>query len=202
MGRLATLVILCLMAATLCGCQGNKNASNATTSPPNARGEEAVKVIVEGGGQFPESLVGTWRAPDEGWEFVFEPNGTISSAVISLGRVRIKPGQTTTVPTITGGQGVFKAGQWSVHYVPVTRELTVKIVLESLRIEMGDNILEGKSTDVFVGTVSQTADAWQTEKTSFPQYTAHTAEHPTFELSADPVYGDVETITFEKVLNR
>ncbi|MCX5637649.1 MAG: hypothetical protein NTX52_08155 [Planctomycetota bacterium] len=158
-----------------------------------------VEVIIEGNGQFPEFLAGTWRADNEGWEFVFEPDGSISSAVISLGRIRIKPGEVTEVPMIKGGKGVFKPGEWTVHYNPSSRELTVKISLKDFRIQVEDNVLEGKVTDVFVGQISKGGNIWQADWTSFPDYIANTPENPNFKLVADPNYGVETPLTFEKV---
>lgn len=158
-----------------------------------------VKVIIEGDGQFPEFLVGTWKANTHGWEIVFEPDGTISSAVISLGRVRMKPGEVTTVPMKMDGKGVFEPGPWLVHYVPDKRELTVVISLRNLYVEVGDNVLEGNSKDVLAGTISQHGDIWQADWTSFPKYTAHTDVYSNFDLSEDPNYGITNALIFEKV---
>ena len=58
--------------------------------------------IIDGDGRFPSFIAGTWRADRGGWEIVFEPDGKISSAVVSLGRVRIRPGQVTTTAEIKG----------------------------------------------------------------------------------------------------
>jgi len=159
----------------------------------------SVEVLIDGNGQFPEFLVGTWKNDEHGWEFVFEPDGSISSAVISLGRVRIKPGEVTTVPMIKDGKGVFKPGEWTVHYNPASRELTVKISLKDFRVQVEDNVLEGKVTDVFVGQISKDGNTWPADWTSFPDYTAHTPENPNFKMAADPNYGVENPLTFEKV---
>ena len=53
--------------------------------------ETGVIVDVQGGGRFPSALAGTWKAEGHGWEFVFEPDGTISSAVIDEGMIRVTP---------------------------------------------------------------------------------------------------------------
>lgn len=159
-----------------------------------------VKVVVEGGREFPDFLVGRWVADQHGWEIVLARDGRISSAVISLGRVRVTPGQTTTVPTKSGNEAIFTAGLWLVHYEPDTRTLTVKIVMDHVRVEMAGNILEGSSTDVFAGPVSPAGDTWQTEWTTFTRYTAHTPESTSFDMSTDPVYGETEPLLFHKTL--
>lgn len=157
-----------------------------------------VRVIVEGGGRFPASLAGLWKARQHGWELHLEPDGRISSAILSLGRVRVIPGQTTTMPTRSGDQAVFTPGLWTVHYLPRTRELTVRITMDHVRVEMAGNILEGSSTDVFVGPVDPTERLWQTQWTTFTRYAAHTPENKSFDLSTDPAEGETRPLIFEK----
>ncbi|MHC4098864.1 MAG: hypothetical protein ACYSU3_22755 [Planctomycetota bacterium] len=64
MQRLLVLLFCGLSVFQLGGCQGPKSD---------------VDVIIEGSGEFPEFLVGGWKADKDGWEFVFEPDGTISN---------------------------------------------------------------------------------------------------------------------------
>jgi len=175
--------------AQLSGCQ----------SPD--RDKSGVEVIVEGGGEFPEFLVGTWQAEGEsGWEFSFEPDGTISSVIhATAGRVRLKPGETTVLPTITGGKGIYEPGEWLVHYIPADRELTVKISLSNFYTELGNDILEGQNADVFVGEIDEEGNIWETNWTSFFDYTAHTAKNPNFKMSSDPNYGHRKNLVFKKV---
>ena len=157
-----------------------------------------MKVIVEGGGRFPTSLAGRWQANQHGWEFEFEPDGRIASATLSLGRVRIVPGKTTTMPTKSGRQAVFTPGPWTVHYIPSTRELTVEIIMDHVRVEMGGNILEGSSTDTFVGPVSASNRTWQVQWTTFTRYLAHRPDGASVNLSTDPTYGETKSLIFEK----
>ena len=184
MKQLLVLFGCCVILSGLAGCQ---NANRG------------VEVIIEGGGEFPEFLVGRWKADKHGWEFVFEPDGAISSAVISLGRVRIRPGEITTVPMKMGGKGVFEPGEWMVYYAPAGRELTVKISLKNFYMELGEDVLEGKSTDIFAGPISQDGKVWLADWTSFPDYTAHTAKYPNFKMSGDPNQGVTDSLIFEKV---
>ena len=181
------LVVFAGCAVVLAGLVGCQNANSG------------VEVIIEGGGEFPEFLVGGWKADKDGWELVFEPDGRLSSAVVSLGRVRLKPGEVTTVPMKMGGKGIYEAGEWLVHYIPAGRELMVRISLKNLYLEMGENVLEGKSTDVFAGPISQNGKVWQVEWTSFPDYVARTAKHPNFPMFEKTDYGFSKTLIFEKV---
>ncbi len=167
---------------------------------PLEQPSRSVTVIVEGGGVFPPSLAGRWQADQHGWEFVVEPDGRISAAVISLGRVRVVPGRTTTVPTTSGGQAVFTPGDWTIHYIPATRELTVKIAMAHVRVEMGGNIVEGSSTDVFEGPVAPAGDTWQVQWTMFTKYAGRTPGGASRDLSTDPVYGETKSLTFTRVV--
>lgn len=168
--RVLLLIPLCCYLSTIAGCQ-------------NA--DSGVNVTIEGGGEFPKSLVGRWKADKNRWEFVFEPDGTISSAVIDSGFITVIPSKgVATIPTRMGGKAVYKLGQWTVQYSPKTRELAVEIVVDHLHIDMGPDWLEGTTRDWFVGTVSEDWQEWQARWISFPKYIAYTPEPG--ELPVDP----------------
>jgi hypothetical protein len=186
--KCACVLALGLWAILIGGC-----------SHPLAGQADPVKVVVEGGGEFPIFLAGRWQAEQHGWEFQFESDGRISSAIISLGRVRVVPGKTTTIPTKSGDQAVFTPGVWLVHYAPSTTELTVKITMDHVRVEMAGNIVEGSSTDTFVGPITSTGQTWQAQWTTFTRYVAHAPENASFDLSTDPTDGETKPLTFQKV---
>ena len=172
----------------LTGCQGASDSD--------------VGVSIEKKSDFPQFLVGTWKANKDNWEFVFEPDGTISSAVIDLGATRIKPGQITTIPLKAGGKGVFEAGECIVDYDSAERVLTVRLSLENFRMEMGPSALEGSSMNIFVGRIDDdSSNIWYADWTGMPDYTIHTPERPNFKLSTDEekTYGRQATLIFEKV---
>ena len=175
---------VCILLILFLGnCQGHKNY---------------VEVIIQGGEQFPDFLVGTWKADKGGWEIVFEPDGTISSAVISLGLVRIKPGQITTIPMKLGGKGIFKPGIWTVRYLSKQRELIVEIAIENFHTELGDEIVRGSTRDFFVGPVSQDGTLWWVERYSFPEYIVDTDTYHDYKLPFDPNDNPKESLIFEK----
>jgi len=149
--------------------------------------------------QFPAFLVGRWKADKGGWEFVFEPDGTISSAVVSLGRVTMKPGQVTTTPMKLGGKGVFEPGQWTVQYTPEPRELLVEIAIDHFRVERGDNVVQGQSRDFFIGPVSEDGQMWWADRFSFPEYIVDTKKHPNYKLPFDPNDNPQDSLIFQKV---
>ena len=187
MRRFFVVMLCCLSASWLGGCKSQGSA------------EPVVEVTIDGNGLFPDFLVGQWKADRGGWELVFEPDGTISSAVVSLGRIMLKPGRTTTVPMQMGGQGVFKPGRWTVQYSHEQRELIVEIVIESFYVELGENVLRGRTRDFFVGSVSQDGQLWPVERISFPEYIADTKKNPNYRLPFDPNDNARESLLFQKV---
>ena len=161
--------------------------------------QKPVEVIVDGNGQFPGFLVGKWQAEQGGWEFVFEPDGQISSAVVSIGRVTMKPGQTTTVPMRFGKRGVFESGIWTVQYLQEQRKLIVEISIDYFHAELGGNTIEGKTRDFFVGTISPDGSIWWTERYSYPEYTVTTQTYQNYTLPIDPNDNPKESVLFEKI---
>ncbi len=188
MRHVAVLSLALAGFVVLSGCEG---ASRAKSS--------AVSVLVEGNATFPSALAGRWKADRDGWEFVIDADGRIQSAVLSLGRVRVTPGQETTLPTRGGGESLFEPGQWTVHYAPQTEQLTIVIAMEHIRVDMGGTILEGKSTDTFAGAVSPADGVWQVQWTAFSDYTAQTPDGTTMDLSTNRTYGETKALTFQKV---
>ena len=166
----------------------------------SAGNKSGVEVVIDGDGRFPAFLVGRWQADKGGWEIVLEPDGTISSAVISLGRVRMKPGQVTTVPMVLGGKGVFEPGQWTVQYSQERRELIVEIVIAHFRTELGDSVLQGQTRDFFIGQVSADGRLWWADRFSYPKYIADTKKHSNYELPSDPNDNPKGSLVFQKVI--
>lgn len=183
--KVLVLVLLAYSLSVITGCQG-----------PSVN-KSGVEVIIEGGGEFPQFLVGRWKSRDYAWQFVFEPNGAISSAAINMGEVEITAGQTATFSTESGGNAVFKPGLWTVRYDSQFRELTVEIVMNYIRLERGPNVLEGKERDLFTGEISQDGNSWQADWFSFPDYMAYTSQ--TQRLTVPPERSFIGTVTFEKL---
>ncbi|HIJ71953.1 MAG TPA: hypothetical protein HPP87_11415 [Planctomycetes bacterium] len=129
-----------------------------------------LEVVVEDGAEFPEFLVGKWEADKDGWAFIFEPDGKIFVARISMGRTEIVPGKVKILPTHGGGQATYVPGDWSVIYSPAYRELTVDLVMNFVRVEMGDQALQGKERNIISGTVSEDGKLWRTVVSNFPEY--------------------------------
>jgi hypothetical protein len=158
-----------------------------------------VEVTIDADGIFPDFLVGRWKADRGGWEFVFEPDGTISSASVSIGRVTLKPGQTTRIPMQFGGTGTFEPGLWTVQYSKEQRELIVEIKIDRFYVELGENVLRGRTRDFFVGSVSQDGQLWPVERISFPEYIADTKINPNKKLPLESDDSEREILLFQKV---
>jgi hypothetical protein len=186
--RQFTFLITCIFfAGVSAGCRSTANV------------QDGVEVTVDGGGRFPAFLVGTWKAEQGGWEFTFEPDGEISAATVSIGRAKLRPGRTTIVPMQMGGRGVYKPGPWSVQYSPKQRQLIVEIAIEHFRVTLGDDVIEGRTRDFFVGSVSTDGKSWWADRLSFPEYTVNTDRFHDYKLPFDPADNPRESILFRKL---
>lgn len=179
------LSILSISALFLSGCVSTR--------------EKAMEVIVDGNGRFPEQLAGIWRSDNNAWEFDIEPDGKIAWAIISLGSVKMEPGKTVTVPMRLGGKGVFKPGQWTVWYLQKQKELTVEISIDYFRTELGEDIVHGKTQDIFTGSVSSDGTSWWTERYSYPEYIVDTEKYHEYKLPVDPNDNPKESLLFRKI---
>ena len=74
--------------------------------------------------------------------------------------------------------------------------------MDRVRVEMGGNIIEGSSADVFAGLISPSEGTWQTQWTTFTRYTGHAPGKATFDLSTDPTYGETKPLTFRRVADK
>ena len=188
MKQIVVLAGCAVILSMLAGCQ-----KPAQTTPPIS----GVEVIIEGGGEFPQFLVGIWKADKGGWEFVFERDGTISSAVIGSGIIRVTPSErVATIPLKHGGKAVYELGQWTVQYSPDDRELTVEVVVEHYSLDMVSFGMEGHSTDWFIGPVSEDSQIWQAEWFTFRKSAAWGPEP--LEFHFDPNDNPVGTLVFRK----
>ena len=199
METLRLLAVMAAVAAACGGCEGNKKPPSSNGGLAQGGKASMMTVVVEGNQPFPQDMVGTWRADRNGWEFVFNPDGTISSAVISMGRVRMEPGKTAVVPMINDGQGTFEPGPWAVHCDAESRTLTVHIEIQRLRVEVVTSLVTGRSRDTFVGTVSPDGKTWDVVWTSFPDYVASTDGGQTSVPLGTDEYGIEHQLIFEKV---
>lgn len=123
-----------------------------------------VKVVIEGGGEFPPFLAGRWKAADENhWEFVFEPDGTMSSVVDNIWRERLKANQTTEVRGRKGEPGFFEMGDCEVCYDPENREISAIITIKRVYLEIGGGILDGPCEYFIGGNIREDEKTWDAD---------------------------------------
>jgi len=181
------LLVLAGCAVILSGLTGCQKANTG------------VNVVIEGGGKFPKSLAGTWKDDKYDWEFVFRPDGTISSAVIDAGKIRVNPVRKTATASLEGwGDAVYELGPWTVQYSPANRELAVQVVVEHYYIKMDEEgrAMKGHSTDWFIGPVSADSKTWEADWYTWRKTILLTPE-PT-EFPFDPNDNPIETLIFKK----
>lgn len=168
-----------------------------------SRNKSKVEVITKGGKEFPEFLVGRWKEKGKEygeWEFVFEPDGTISSGRAPIWKDSMIPGQVNKFPTRGGGEAVFEAGNWTVDYESSTRTLEVYFVLDNFYTEMGKNAMKGHSEDIFIGPVSQNGKEWTAEWYSFPKRIMYLASKSEWvDLPVDYNDNPMYTLIFTKM---
>lgn len=207
MWRLLVLLVCGLFAlAQLSGCQGpGRDASGVDPAPPRG----AVDVIVQGRSEFPEFLAGIWKAGSS-WEVVFEPDGTISSAVIALGQVRIKPNQKTEFQAGRKSKlGIFEAGDCKAYYDPASRDLSVVIEMKHIYAEVGGGIIDGTCEYYISGSISEDGENWDTDVVELLDLSVQlpdpnsTEEEPTFRQAGffrtTPDEGPKQHFVFTKV---
>ncbi len=193
------LATMCVLMAFVGGCPPKDEGPDNGTVVDGNDAASMMTVVVEGGQPFPEELAGTWRADRDGWEFVIDPNGSLSSAVISMGRVRIQPGRTAVVRMVNDGQGRFEPGPWALVYDPASRLLTIHIEIKELRVEVASNLITGKSRDTFVGSITPDGNTWAVVWTAFPDYQASTDGGATAKPLNTDEYGIEHQLVFDKV---
>lgn len=145
------------------------------------------------GGQtvLPPDIAGTWKARGEPWKIVLSPDGTVSSALIPLGAVEVRPNQTTEMEMKDGSISTFKAGDCIVEYMPDTRELFVCVEVEEFHIVFLDNRIDGNTIDRFIGPVSEDGKTWMADWISVFDYGPRFPQDPN-DIIAEP-------LTFEKI---
>jgi hypothetical protein len=122
---------------------------------------------------FPGFLVGTWIANRGKWEFVFEPDGTISSAVIDNGLIRVNPRQRYNRFDDGIVLKIYELGDWAVEYLQEENELTVEVVVDNYSLEKEGIVMEGNSRDWFIGEISEDRQSWTAEWYSIEEFKAN-----------------------------
>ena len=136
-------------------------------------------------------MAGEWQARDNDWRIIIDPNGTIASARIPMGKVWVSPNKTTKVEMKDGSWSTYEGGDCVVRYDPVKRELYVLIEVAKLDIKFLENRIEGHSTDRFIGPVSEDGNKWTADQITQFDY------GPRFPQDPNEVFAG--TLIFDKV---
>jgi len=173
-----TVIVIFVLAWVFWGTGGCQNRSG---QPPAGR------VVL------PPDITGTWKAEDSPWQIVLSRDGSVTSAVIPLGEVEVRPNKTTKVEMADGNYSTYKAGDCIVEYIPNTRELFVSVEMEKIHVVYTDNIIDGNSIDRFVGPVSEDGKTWAADWINIFDY------GPRFPQDANDIFA--EPLIFRKVKN-
>jgi len=168
--RTAVILVLAWMLLSTCGCPpANRPSSNKPL--------------------LPSDIAGAWKARQSPWKIVLAPNGTVSSAVIDMGEVEVRPNKTSKVEMKDGSFSTYRAGNCIVEYTPATRELFVSVEMKKIHVVFMDQLIDGNSTDRFVGPVSEDGKQWTAEWIKTFDYGPRFPQDPN-EIYAEPVVFD------------
>jgi len=174
-----------ILGGLTAGCNGPKTPAppgQNQTAPP----EPPLKLVIRQGQTLPQELAGRWVANAFGWEFVLDPNQGIVSAILDNWRINMRPGQTVLVPMLEDALSTYEPGTWTLEYNVATRDLTLEIVLKRFHVELGKTQrIDGHSTDIFSGRVSDDFQRWPAQWVSFPKYQA-TTSNGSWDLPVNP----------------
>jgi hypothetical protein len=112
--------------------------------------------------KLPSDIAGVWQAEGSPWQIVISQDGKVSSAIIPLAEVEVKPNEETVFEMQDGSKSIFTAGDFEVNYNPLNRNLEVSIEMEDIHLVFPDGALDGNSTDIFSGQVSESGKTWDT----------------------------------------
>jgi len=142
---------------------------------------------------LPPDIAGTWEARETTWKIVLAPNGTVSSAVIDMGAVEVRPNKTSRVEMDDGSFSTYRAGNCIVEYTPTTRELFVSVEMKNIHVVFMDQLIDGNCIDRFVGPVSEDGKQWTAEWIKTFDY------GPRFPQDPNDIYA--EPVVFDKIEN-
>jgi len=139
----------CVILMGLVGCQG-PSVNNS-----------GVEVIIEGGGEFPRSLAGTWKDQESSWQVTLAPDGSIVSLVNAIGSsMVIAEGGLFEDGPVEGTFLCFVFGPCYTNYNPATRELGVTVTLDDFYMQLPDEVFEADMKYHITGPVSKDSSRW------------------------------------------
>ena len=142
---------------------------------------------------FPSEVAGIWQAADEPWVIEISPEGKVIMAVIPMTQTEVKPNEISKLEMADGNTSTVEMGDCPLEYDMMTRQLTVTITVKAIHMEFAGEGIDGNSTDIFSGRVSEDGKEWQADWMTFFDY------GPRFPQNRNDA-GDVfmGTVLFEK----
>lgn len=119
------------------------------------------QVVGQSAEAFPSFAAGTWQQRDGVWKIVVEPNGVVSSIILPLGTVVVRPNRTSELKMKDGSVSTIVGGDFVSECEPTTRELQVYIETKEIHIRFLDHRMNGNRLDSFCGPVSEDGKVWE-----------------------------------------
>ncbi len=151
MKRLLLLAGCAILLPVLVGC-GQQNHKTSNLQPSAGQKNE-----------FPDFLVGVWKADSYDWAFKFEYDGTILRlihVVLPERPIKMEEGGIYMEGPDPGTFAYFAIGPCQAKYNPKNRQLSVKISLDEFHMRLPQGDVEGRSEDYFDGPVSKDGKTW------------------------------------------
>ncbi len=141
-------------------------------------------------GAFPESMVGVWEAESSNiskWGIKFEPDGSIKKIIHTVaGPVNVPEGGVHAEREDDGSYYIFVLGPCEARYIPETRMVKVKIIVDYFIMKLPAGTVEGRFEDYFEGPVSEDGKTWKAEWLNFSWIVGAVAPEPDL-IKADPI---------------
>jgi hypothetical protein len=116
-------------------------------------------------------MVGVWQAKVtrySKWGFKFEPDGSISRLIHSLGGpIRVSEGGRYVEGPDEGTYALYMISPCQAEYDEKAEVLKVRVVLDHYTMKLPTGTLQGRSEDYFEGTVSKDGKKWQADWRSY-----------------------------------
>ncbi len=119
---------------------------------------------------FPPEVAGIWQAADEPWVIEISPEGKVIMAVIPMTETEVKPNEMSMLEMADGNVSTVEMGDCPLEYDPLKRELTVTITVKAIHMRFYEQGVDGNSTDIFSGRVSEDGKRWQADWMTFFDY--------------------------------
>lgn len=121
---------------------------------------------------FPKVMVGVWEAEASRWGkwgLKFERDGSILRLEHPLaGPVILSEGAVYLEGRDPNTHAIFQMGPCDANYLPETKELKVKVVLDYYRMQLPNDVLEGRTESHFSGPISKDGKTWAVELREYP----------------------------------